>query len=146
MKSIAQLRAEHALKEITEKYPKILHERAKHESDMKKYQEILDKSQKRFNSYVASFGPMILMNGFGQACAFYMAKKKEHGDVINCVTNWLQQKDRPFHNKAGHIVNCITESDIHTYRLAQVEALAYLDWLKKLAKAFLKSEAGEEQP
>jgi CRISPR-associated protein Cmr5 len=84
---------------------------------------------------------MILMNGLGQACAFYIANKKsEHQDVLNAVEGWLKQEGRPFHEREGHIVKCITSCDKHIYRMAQVEALEYLDWLKKFAKAFLKSE------
>ena len=120
---LAQERAKHALKKITA------------------YENKSQDEQKLFNSYVASFGPMILMNGFGQACAFYMANKKsEHKDVLNAVEEWLKKEGRPFHGKEGHIVQCITECDMSRYRLAQVEALAYLDWLKKFSKAFLNSE------
>jgi CRISPR-associated protein Cmr5 len=84
---------------------------------------------------------MILMNGFGQACAFYSANKKpEHQDVLKAVEEWLKKEDRPFYGQKGDIVRCITQCDMPRYRLAQVEALAYLDWLKKFAKAFLKSD------
>lgn len=127
--TVAQMRAKHALGRIT--------------SYQTVYQTEEDK-QKRFNSYTASFGPMILMSGFGQACAFYVANKKtEHKDVLDAVEAWLQEKGRPFHGQNGNIIACITSSDSSTYRLAQIETLAYLDWLKKFGKAFLKSEEGD---
>ncbi len=129
--TIAQKRAKHALDSITAYQAKTTGK---------------DDEQKRFNSYVASFGPMILMNGFGQACAFYIANKKsEHRDVLKAVEEWLKKEGRPFHGQQGHIVQCITNCDKHIYRMAQIEALAYLDWLKKFAKAFLKSEEGDTQ-
>jgi CRISPR-associated protein Cmr5 len=121
--TLAQQRAKHALEKITG------------------YQSRPDDAQKRFNSYVASLGPMILMNGFGQACAFYIANEKsEHKDVLQAVEEWLKKKGRPFHEREEDIIRCITNGDERTYRLARLEALAYLDWLKKFAKAFLKSE------
>lgn len=121
--TIAQQRAKHALGQITA------------------YSSKSKEEQEKYNSYVASFGPMILMSGFGQACAFYIANKKtEHKDVLGAVTDWLKLEGRPFHERKGHIVECITNCDKHIYRLAQVEALEYLDWLKKFAKAFLKSK------
>jgi len=124
--TIAQQRAKHALGKITDYMLK--------QAD----------AQKRFNSYVAGLGPMILMSGFGQACAFYYANKKgEHRDVIDILDDWLQQSGRPFqnHKKDGsYIMARIVKCDMQEYRIAQVEALVYLDWLKKFAKAFLKSE------
>ena len=124
--TVAQMRAKHALGRITS------------------YQTEEDK-QKRFNSYIASFGPMILMSGFGQACAFYVANKKtEHKEVLDAVEDWLKKEGRPFHGQDDNIIQCITNCDSSTYRLAQIETLAYLDWLKKFGKAFLKSEEGDE--
>lgn len=98
------------------------------------------KSQKKLNSYIAGFGPMILMNGFGQACAFYLSsKEKEHQDVYKAVAAWLSSSGRPFDGNQD-LMNAIVNSNVSTYRLAQTEAMAYLDWLKKFSKAFLKSE------
>ncbi len=97
-------------------------------------------SQKKLNSYIAGFGPMILMNGLGQACAFYLAaKEKEHQDVYKAIEKWLTKPDRPYKNKTD-LMEAIVDGDAATYRLAQAEALAYLDWLKKFAKAFLKED------
>jgi len=125
--TIAQQRAAHALEKINE------------------YKNGDGDAQKRFNSYVTSFGPMILMNGFGQAAAFYLANNKsEHRDVLDMLDGWLTGKGRPLHGVAGdHLVDRIVNLDVHGYRLAQAEALAYLDWLKKFAKAFLASDGDE---
>ncbi len=97
-------------------------------------------SQKKINSYIAGFGPMILMNGFGQACAFYLANnEEEHQDVYDAIAQWLTSSDRPYAGERD-LMQAIVNSDVTSYRLAQTEALAYLDWLKKFAKAFLKDE------
>ncbi len=145
IQTIAQRRAKHALDAITSFTPAPGPSETK--EDKKKR---LDK-QKRFNSYVSSFGPMILMNGFGQACAFYMANNKsdksERRDALNMLDNWLVGEGRPLAGKRdkNNIVERIIRINAHEYQLAQVEALAYLDWLKKFAKAFLKSEAEDAE-
>lgn len=128
--AIAQQRAKHALEKIRE------------------YENESAKKQKKFSSYVSSFGPMILMNGFGQACAFYLANKKsEHQDVLKLLDDWLTEEGRPLSGQRNksHIVDRIVDINAHEYQLAQVEALAYLDWLKKFAKAFLKSDADDTE-
>jgi len=128
--TIAQQRAKHALKKIME------------------YKDEPAEKQKKFNSYVSSLGPMILMNGLGQACAFYLANKNnEYRDVLKILDDWLVSEGRPMAGKRdkAHIVERIVDIDAHEYQLAQVEALAYLDWLKKFAKAFLKSEAEDAE-
>ncbi len=129
--NLAQMRAKHALEKI------------------KAYKTAnAPDAQKRFNAYVSSLGPMILMNGLGQACAFYLANKKtEHRDVLKILDDWLKTEGRPLHamSTKGHIVERIVNVDADVYRLARVEALAYLDWLKKFAKAFLASEADQNE-
>ncbi len=97
-------------------------------------------SQKKLNSYIAGFGPMILMNGFGQACAFYLSsKEKEHQDVYKAMGEWLARRERPYEGQQD-LMQAIVDNGASTYRLAQAEALAYLDWLKKFGKAFLNGE------
>lgn len=129
VQTIAQQRAKHALDKINGY--------ASRDGDV----------QKRFGSYVSSLGPMILMNGFGQAAAFYLANKKgEHRDVLDMLDAWLTGEGKPLHGVTGnHLVDRIVKLDVHRYRLAQAEALAYLDWLKKFTKAFLMSEADETE-
>jgi len=95
--------------------------------------------QKKLNSYIASLGPMILMNGLGQAAAFYRSNKEEHVLVYTALEEWLSEPGRPYAGKSN-LMEAITNSDINEYRFAQMEALAYLDWLKKFGKAFLKRE------
>lgn len=126
--TIAQQRAKHALKIVCGV------------GDEPGFKDESAASQKKLNSYIAGFGPMILMNGFGQACAFYLANnEEEHQDVYEVIAQWLTRPDRPYAGEKD-LMQAIVNSDVTTYRLAQAEALAYLDWLKKFAKAFLNNE------
>ncbi len=130
-KTIAQKRAEHALR--------IIHG----ENNESRFSKKSAEKQKKLNSYISSFGPMILMNSFGQACAFYLAnKEEEYQSVYLALESWLTSAGRPYEDEQTQgLMNAITSRDAIQYRLAQAEALAYLDWLKKFAKAFLKSDS-----
>ncbi len=128
LQTIAQKRAKDALEKI------------------RAYEGESSEKQKRINSYVSSFGPMILMNGFGQACAFYIANnKEEHLEVFKILEGWLKSDGQVFYGEHSSLMECITTCNASRYQLAQVEALAYLDWLKKFAKAFLKSDADDTE-
>ena len=103
---------------------------------------------KEFKSYASSFPAMIHMNGLGQAAAFFYSKGEkytEHRALYNILSEWLKKKNQPY---AGvDLLEGITQKDMETYRLAQMEALALMDWVKKFAKAFMedKSENNQEK-
>lgn len=99
--------------------------------------------RKEFLSHAASFPSMIQMNGLGQAAAFYLSKGGQHKVLYDMLSTWLTQDKKPYAEKTNLIAG-ITQSDMHTYRLAQAEALSLLDWVKKFAKAYLKEEARNE--
>jgi len=68
--------------------------------------------------------------------------------VYDALENWLTSADRPYSDAKNGLMRAITSNNAARYRLAQAEAMAYLDWLKKVAKAFLESEennSGSEQ-
>lgn len=81
---------------------------------------------------------MIHANGLGQAAAFFKSKKDKDGYnyLYQILTAWLTQSGRPFAGKSD-LMQAITECDLHTYRVAQAEAMQYMDWVKKFAKAYL---------
>ncbi|MDQ7005474.1 MAG: type III-B CRISPR module-associated protein Cmr5 [Ghiorsea sp.] len=60
VQTIAQERAKHALKAVRE------------------WANKSEADQKELKSYACSFPAMILMSGFGQACAFYHSKGGSH--------------------------------------------------------------------
>lgn len=79
---------------------------------------------------------MILMNGLGQAAAFYKSKDKKHEALYQLLSDWLRRPDKPYAGK--DLLEGITSGDAGNYRAAQAEALAYLQWVKKFAKAYSK--------
>jgi CRISPR-associated protein Cmr5 len=123
IQTLAQKRAKHALDQIEGMKPK---------------------DDGHLCAHIAGFPAMILMSGFGQACAFYLSKgNTTNGKLMKlpylALESWLTSTHRPYSVHPGQLMYGITQSDSATYRLAEAEALAYLDWLKKFAKAFLKS-------
>lgn len=93
---------------------------------------------KEYKSYAAAFPAMIHMNGLGQAAAFYRSKGGTHQELYKLLSGWLCQEGQPFPEK--DLLEGITSSDMHAYRLAQAEAQALMDWVKKFAKAYMADE------
>ena len=86
---------------------------------------------------------MIHANGLGQAAAFFKSKKNKDGYdvVLLALQDWMAQPSRPFAGKTD-LMRAIVEADLATYRLAQAEAMAYMDWVKKFASAYLAGQEG----
>lgn len=96
------------------------------------------KFNKEFNSYASAMPFMIHANGLGQTAAFYRRKGTEHTyyQLYQLLGDWLSQPEQPFAGKAD-LLEGITQSDMAVYLAAQAEAMLFLDWVKKLANAFL---------
>ena len=94
-------------------------------------------NQSEFKSYAASFPSMIHTNGLGQAAAFFYSQKGTHLDLYQILSNWLCQEGQPY-SLYQDLLDGITRGDMATYRLAQIESQALLDWVKKFAKAFME--------
>lgn len=108
----------------------------------------------QYRSEVDALPATILMNGLGQAVAMLMANAgNEEGDggkekQVACrllkahLEQWLCDKapHSPYRN-VKPLIKAIVERDQDNYVLAQAEALAYLVWLKKFARAFLEKSA-----
>lgn len=96
------------------------------------------KKQKEFNSYASAMPFMIHVNGLGQTAAFYRRKGIEHVyyQLYQLLGEWLSQPGQPFSGKNDLLIG-ITESDMETYLVAQIESMLFLDWVKKLSSAFL---------
>ncbi len=135
----------------------IQQQRAKHA--LNKVKSAADNPQidnEKFKSYASNLPAMIHMNGLGQAAAFFKSKgnsSPEHAELYNILSNWLCrhdndpqiQQDMPIqpYNGCANLLIGITTQDMHQYRLAQAEAQALMDWVKKFAKAFMITEGDE---
>ncbi|MGR8932073.1 MAG: type III-B CRISPR module-associated protein Cmr5 [Gammaproteobacteria bacterium] len=94
---------------------------------------------KEFRSYASGLPAMIHMNGLGQALAFCRlkgAERKSYMMLYQMLSDWLCAKNNPYAGKQDAL-DGIVESDMAHYQLAQAEALQFLSWVKKFAKAFL---------
>lgn len=110
--------------------------------------------RKEFKSCVQALPAMIHMNGLGQSVAFYKAKSNSDGDkakakayenVYAVLSNWLKKDEQPYRG-CTDLLEGVTSKDMHAYRLAEAEALAYLDWLKRFSEAFIEDSEPAGQP
>jgi CRISPR-associated protein Cmr5 len=102
------------------------------------------KEQKEFNSHASAMPFMIRANGLGQTAAFYRRKGEQHlyYQLYQLLGDWLAKPHQPFAGQPD-LLSAITQSDQNAYLAAQIEALLFLDWVKKLASAFLAREGDE---
>ncbi len=110
-------------------------------------------NQKEFKAYAANLPAMIHINGLGQAAAFFKSKGDTHETLYTILSNWLCGKidyasTQPY-SGCANLLEGITTKDMHQYRVAQAEAQALMDWVKKFAKAFMdggddKNEAEDQ--
>jgi len=131
-RTLDQKRAEHALKNI---------------------QAIAgDKNDGYYVSYVSALPATIVMNGLGQALVTQLAKAKKDKDtdknkdshrlLFNHVASWLTGQIRELEGDATDVVNKLMKNDQQVYLRAQAEAMAYLNWLKQFARAYLNEKEG----
>jgi len=119
--SLAQKRAQCALKQIN---------------------EIIGKDYDKYVSYVSALPATIIMSGLGQAMAMLKSGKKPGHEILyGHMRDWICRdwKNSP-KNCNGDLVLAITKGSEDDYIRAQVEALEYLEWLKKFAVAYLDKE------
>ena len=100
---------------------------------------LTDKQQKEYKSYAAALPAMIHINGLGQAAAFYKSKGDTHKLIYELLSDWLTKQNQPYARQTD-LIAAITSQDMHTYRLAQAEAQALMDWVKKFAKAYMAED------
>ena len=108
-------------------------------------------------SHVEGLPARILRNGLGQAMAMERMKSPTdlgHKLLYEQMERWLidgwptsplkakpDELGRASVRPEARLLIAIVKSDQDTYIRAQAEALAYLEWLKKFAVAFLKNKA-----
>lgn len=128
MQTLQQKRAQHALKQV------------------KSWITLNDGSKLKARSSELPF--MVHANGLGQAAAFFKSKGQKDGYnfVFIALERWLCESSGPFgsqqnpasaNKKPVDLMQSIVDADLHTYRMAQAEAIHYMDWIKKFASAYL---------
>lgn len=111
-------------------------QRAKHA--LQKVQDLVAlRDGDKFKSRASELPFMIHANGLGQAAAFFKSKDKDgYPQLFLILQSWLGQPGRPFAGQSD-LMQAIVSCDLHTYCVAQAEAMQYMDWVKKFAKAYL---------
>jgi CRISPR-associated protein Cmr5 len=96
----------------------------------------------KYTSYVKGLPANILRGGLGQAMAMELAgakKDKGHKILFEQVEEWLLRGwANSCYRGQPSLLEAIVVGDQAKYVRAQAEALAYLEWLKKFAVAFLE--------
>jgi CRISPR-associated protein Cmr5 len=119
-------------------------ERAKHAWEC--INEVKDKNFAGNYRTIAVKAPsLILTNGLGQTLAFLKAKGKndpsdQHEVLYQHISDWLKQQLKLNDDLLEWIVSKATSQQ---YRLATMEALALLQWLKRFAEAVLPKGSEE---
>lgn len=108
-----------------------------------------DKDKDAFAKLAASAPAMILQNGLGQTLAFCLAKSKQRLDkhhlLFSSLAKWLSRDLPSIPQDESKFLEVLNSSvTVEKYLLWQREALAYLEWLKRYAAAFLEKEKSEE--
>jgi len=101
---------------------------------------------KSYRSLVEGLPPMILSNGLGQSLAYLLGRaegdqKRPESYICSRLEKWVMGEVRGLSGQG--LLQALMEADIATYRRAQLEALAYLQWVKRFAQAMLPK--GEDQ-
>ena len=95
-------------------------------------------------SYVSALPAVIVTNGLGQALAMLLAKSKgdvksEHHRLYSHLAEWLSQQIIELKtDRVDDVVKKLMDGNQALYVKAQAESMAYLNWLKQFARAYLR--------
>lgn len=100
-------------------------------------------------SYVSTLPAVIVGNGLGQALATELAKAKgkqqdPHHRLYEHVAGWLSAQVDELAGPADTLLDRLMANGQDTYLRAQMEAMAYLHWLKQFARAYLEEPEGND--
>ena len=154
MRTLEQERAKHAwncVQHCLDQAIESLQKRLKEERDeearkgLQKRLETLQSEKgskdwkEKYGSLARKVPSLILTNGLGQTLAFLKAKGKndpsnEHEVLYKHIADWLKRRLKLEDDLLEWVVNKATSQQ---YRLATMEALAFLLWLERFAEALL---------
>jgi len=121
-----------------------------------------NKTQGKYRSRLLNLGTQIHQNGLGQTMAFYLSKSgpeaKRKGDkemgayrgVYTWLGDWLcgtGDDGVGIYRRQGNndgLINWITGEDASKYRMATLEIMELVNWLKRFASALLASGEDNE--
>lgn len=142
-----QQRAQHALRSV-KRTQALVEERRQKSGSSEKEQKNTKNFGAEYKSYAECLPASIVMNGLGQACAMLLAQAKgeaaekdAHRLLYDQLQDWLcGASNAAIYPDHQDLVEAIVSHGQRHYIRAQVEALAYLNWLKKFAQAYLSAD------
>ncbi len=110
--------------------------------------------KKEYKSYTKKVPTLIKTNGLGPTIAFMFSKKigdknsnKAYKRLYDDITKWMKEEPkgiiRDKLNSERELAKVIIELDSKTYRLVEIEILAFLSWLRRFAEGMIEGEAEE---
>jgi CRISPR type III-B/RAMP module-associated protein Cmr5 len=105
--------------------------------------------RKRYRAYVDRLGPMIIMNGLGQALATERAAAGEnpqkdderlHMTLYKNISDWICRKPDGVYPGATDLVEALMSNSQDPYLRAQFEVLSWLEWHKRFCRAYLPTD------
>jgi CRISPR type III-B/RAMP module-associated protein Cmr5 len=84
-----------------------------------------------------AIGPDILTNGLLQTLAVYKSGTKEEPRLVDHLQAWMHSTECSFpwgNLNQQQLIERLCRCDSATYRAAEVEALAFIVWLKRFSK------------
>lgn len=128
-------------------------EQKRAQSAWNEIQKIKEKSfQSEYASWAKKLPVLILTNGLGQTLAFLKSKTNSNSNtakaqesLLETLNKWLL--DTPtfkWGDNSSDILQRIVESSSDTYRLATIEALAFLNWLRRFAEGYLEKNESQD--
>lgn len=105
-----------------------------------------DNFRKAYGSLARKTPALIMSAGLGPTLAFLRAKGKdkgwdEHNVLYRHLSGWVVKR---LPGNPGDLLDVVRQNSSDVYRLATVEALAFLTWLKRFAEAVLPEAEGSE--
>lgn len=109
--------------------------------------------KKSYSSLARSIPALLQTDGLGQTLAFLRAKGKDkgwdaHTRLYEHLSDWVvrQLRERNINlQDQNDLLGVVCKLDSRVYRMAVVEALAYLRWIKRFAEAELPEPEGGGQ-
>jgi len=93
-----------------------------------------------YRSIVLKAPSLVLTCGLGQTLAFLRSKagaeqENAHSALYSHISKWVAER---IYGSEGDLLQLVMESDAHKYRLATMEALSLLGWIKRFAEALIE--------
>lgn len=108
-----------------------------------KVREVPNQLRSDYQTLVKGFSATIVTNGLGQACAMLLAKsenkdasKSAHRRLYDHLSDWLRCHVNVYPENQ-ELMDAVIGHGQSKYIRAQAESLAYLEWVKKFAQAYL---------